>query len=65
MVLGGSLFSRHSRVRFSGRTEREVCRQPVRREQPQFSRWAPGGSTGRTGADSAQIRNSRDADLQI
>ncbi|KAF0309527.1 FERM domain-containing protein 5 [Amphibalanus amphitrite] len=39
MVLGGSLFSRHSRVRFSGRTEREVCRQPVRREQPQFSRY--------------------------
>ena len=38
MVLGGSLFSRHSRVRFSGRTEKEVCRQPVRREQPQFSR---------------------------
>ena len=46
MVLGGSLFSRHSRVRFSGRTEREVCRQPVRREQPQFSRSATGGTTG-------------------
>ncbi|XP_037079384.1 FERM domain-containing protein 5-like [Pollicipes pollicipes] len=39
MVLGGSLFSRHSRVRFSGRTEREVCRQPVRRDPPQFNRY--------------------------